>query len=158
MWFAARDLERMVYITFACNESAAQTVAVLTVVPRSGRGPGAADCEIAVKPALEFAHRSGWGVCFFEAENITLGRIWRPVGKIHGKLFTEESKMGNVLDENVEMLDSFGRASRPVECSALGAKHAALVRAGACGLSRIGSFANPLNFVPRRIVLGRDWR
>ena len=132
----------MVNITFACNEGAAQTVVVLSIMPRSGGGPGTADCKIAVEPALEFAHRSGWGVCVSWKQKTS---HWALSGDLSVRfirfVFTEESKMGNVLDEYVEVLDSFGRAGRPMEGSALRAKLVALVRAGANGGSRIGSFS-----------------
>ena len=116
MGLTAWDLKGMANITSACNEGAAQTVAVLSIMPRSGGGPGAADCKIAVEPALGFAHRTGWCVCLLKAEDVTLGRVWRPIGEIHENIFADGSEVGDVLDKDVEVLDSSGRASCPVEC------------------------------------------
>ena len=81
MGIATRDLEGVLDVTFARYEGAAQTVAVLSIIARSGGRPGAARGEVAIKPVLVFAHRSGWGVCFLEAEHIALGRYWRHVEK-----------------------------------------------------------------------------
>ena len=80
--FATWDLEGMLDITFTRYEGAAQTVAVLSIIARSSGRPGTARGEVAIDPALVGAHRSGWGVCFLEAEHIALGRYWRPVQKI----------------------------------------------------------------------------
>ena len=65
--FATWDLEGMLDITLTRYEGAAHTVAVLSIITRSGGRPGAARGKVAIKPAVMFAHRSGWGVCFLKA-------------------------------------------------------------------------------------------
>ena len=46
--FATWDLEKMLDITLSRYEGAAHTVAVLSIIARSGGGPGAACGEVAV--------------------------------------------------------------------------------------------------------------
>ncbi len=83
------------------------------------------------------------GVWLGGAKDMTFGRGWGPGGRNYGDSFAGGAKVRNVLGQGIEVVESFRRASWPVEVSNMGAKLVALVRAGTDGWSWVGGFPDP---------------